>query len=112
MPESSATDAEEFARIRRPTRHPALALGFMMDHWAQVEPLLGDDSGATVVSRFFNEGYDLGLDGQLDVFAARHIPGKARRAVDKAESIIRYRAAVRQSRLPELDRWLVAADRP
>ena len=27
MPASSATDAEEFARIRRPTRHPALALG-------------------------------------------------------------------------------------
>jgi hypothetical protein len=27
MPASSATDAEDFARIRRPTRHPALALG-------------------------------------------------------------------------------------
>ena len=89
-------------------RHPASALEFTMAHWDRRVPLLETDSRAQVAPNLLRHASDLALIGKLGAFAARSIPASARQDVRKADATVRYRAAVRRLRLPEIDRWLAA----
>ena len=86
--------------------HPQETLSFMLVHWPDIARVLGEDAGPTVVARFFNEGDDLSMVEQLDTFAAQHVPPTADRGLVKTQALVRYRATVRNERLPEAARWL------
>jgi aminopeptidase N len=88
--------------------HPDLALAFIADHWAKVEPLFGEGAGATIAARFFDTGADAALLPRLDAFVRAHVPAAARDGLVKTAAVIRYRATVRTQRVPEADRWIAA----
>ena len=90
-------------------RHPTMALDFAAANWARISPLMEPDSQATFAPDLVFGGADPILADKLNAFADQHIPPNARRDVLKALASIRYRASVRESRLPEVDRWLAAA---
>jgi len=87
-------------------RHPGMAFEFAVAHWDQVEAFLEPTSSARFVPRLVAGASDLQLVGKLDTFAEAHIPASARQDVRKADANIRYFAAIRKDRLPEVDRWL------
>ena len=89
-------------------RHPALALNFAVSHWDQVETYLEPTSSARFVPRLAAGASDLQLIAKLDAFADKHIAATARQDLRKAEANIRYFAAQRKDRLPEVDQWLKA----
>jgi aminopeptidase N len=77
-------------------------------HMDRVAPLLGPGSEDEMLRRFFARGDDPRLPAMMDAFAHRHAPAMTRAALDKAESVVRYRATVRAQRVPEVDRWIAA----
>jgi hypothetical protein len=80
----------------------------MDKHWDQVGPLLGPGAERDVLRRFFRLGDDRRLVAAMEAFAKRHVPSMSRASLDKAEAVVRYRAAVRTGRVPEADRWIAA----
>jgi aminopeptidase N len=89
-------------------RHPLQVLAFMDEHWDQVGPLLGPGAERDVLRRFFRLGDDRRLVAAMEAFAKRHVPSMSRASLDKAEAVVRYRAAVRTGRVPQADRWIAA----
>ena len=87
-------------------RHPSLALDFAVSHWQQVESFLEPTSSARYVPRLASGAWDTQLIAKLDAFADAHIPPTARQDLRKSEANIRYFAAIRKDRLPEVDQWL------
>jgi aminopeptidase N len=89
-------------------RHPAATLDFIATHWRQVEPLFGDGAAATIAARFFDTGADPALASRLHAFVDARVPAATRARLDKNVGLIRYRAAVRDRGLPEVNRWIAA----
>jgi aminopeptidase N len=87
-------------------RHPALAFDFASAHWQRLGPLIEPASQVRFVPSLVADASDVKLIGKLDAFAARYIPASARQDLHKAESNIRYLAAVVKYRLPQIDRWI------
>ena len=88
--------------------HPGLTLDFVAEHWAAVEPLFGDGAAATIAARFFDTGAERAMLPRLDAFVAAHVPAATRERIVKNAALIRYRASVRDQRLPQADRWIAA----
>ena len=88
--------------------HPGPTLDFVADHWAAVEPLYGDGAAATIAARFFDTGADRAMLPRLDAFVEAHVPSATRGRIVKNAALIRYRAGVRDQRLPQADRWIAA----
>ncbi len=86
--------------------HQALALDFVAANWAKISALLEPDSRATFAPRLVIGGADRILADKLNAFADSNIPANARQDVRKALASITYLAAVREARLPEVDRWI------
>jgi len=86
--------------------HPALTLDFVSDHWPSVEPLFGEGAGATIAARFFDTGADRAMLPRLDAFVAAHVPAATRERIVKNAALIRYRAGVREQRLPMAEQWI------
>jgi aminopeptidase N len=92
-------------------RHPKLALEFAMAHWDRIAPLIEPSSQARYVPGLLNAATDLNLIGELERFAAGHIPRDGRQELRKAEATVRYLAMIRNDRLPEIDRWIQTNER-
>jgi len=88
--------------------HPALTLDFVSDHWPAVEPLFGQGAGATIAARFFDTGAERAMLPRLDAFVAAHVPAATRERIVKNAALIRYRAGVREQRLPLAEQWIAA----
>jgi len=86
--------------------HPEMALDFTIAHWDKIDLSLEPTSRSGFVPRLLASASDLRLIDKLDSFAAAHIPANARQQLRKSESNVRYLAAIRKQRLPEVDRWL------
>ena len=86
--------------------HPGPTLDFIAGHWARVEPLLGDGAAATIAARFFDTGADAAMLPRLNAFVRAHVPAATRERIVKNAALIRYRATVREQRLPQADRWI------
>jgi aminopeptidase N len=89
-------------------RHPAQVLAFLAARWDRVAELLGPGAEKDVLRRFFRQGDSGRLAAEMDAFAAHHAPSMSRASLDKAEAVVRYRAAVRSQRIPQADRWIEA----
>jgi aminopeptidase N len=87
-------------------RHPEMAFDFAVAHWDKVGPMIEPASEQLYMPRLLRTGFDLKLIAKLDAFAKDRIPASARQGVDKADSLIRYLAKIRQERLPGVDRWV------
>ena len=92
--------------------HPGLAVDFAVTHWRLIEPLIEPDSRGQFVPHLASSGRDEALLATLAHFATVHIPANARQDLRKSEAEIRERARTRQTRLPEVGRWLATAGRP
>jgi aminopeptidase N len=88
--------------------HPALTLDFVSDHWPAVEPLFGEGAGASIAARFFDTGAERAMLPRLDAFVAAHVPAATRQRIVKNAALIRYRAGVREQRLPPAEQWIAA----
>jgi aminopeptidase N len=86
--------------------HPDLAWRFYLANIERVnrglDPLRRNEFGPGLAS---NGGTPARIP-ELRAFAERNIPQGSRRAVDQAESAIRYTAEMRARIRPEVDRWL------
>jgi len=87
-------------------RHPKTAFDFTVAHWDAISPMIEPTSRPQFVPRLLDTACDPRLLESLNAFAERHIPSDARQALRQTEATVRYRAAVRQDRLPEVDQWL------
>lgn len=87
-------------------RHPEMALGFAIAHWDLLRSLIEPTSQPAYVPNLLGYAWDLRLIDKLNAFAERQIPPNARQDVVKSEAHIRYYAAIRNARLPEVDQWL------
>ena len=86
--------------------HPGATLDFIAGHWARVEPLFGTGAGATIAARFFDTGADAAMLPRLNAFVRAHVPAATRERIVKNAALIRYRATVREQRLPAADAWI------
>ncbi len=87
-------------------RHPKLALDFAIAQWDHIAPRIEPSSRTGYVPSLLNDAADLNLIGELERFAAGHIPPDGRQELRKAEASVRYLAMIRNDRLPEIDRWI------
>jgi aminopeptidase N len=86
--------------------HPALVFDFVVAHWDAVAALLEPTAKARFVPRLVANASDAALIDKLRAFAVDHIPAGAHQDLRKSIASIRYLAAIRNNRLPEVDRWL------
>ncbi len=89
-------------------RHPEMALDFAIAHWDLLRSLIEPTTQPAYVPDLLGNAWDLRLIDRLNAFADHQIPPNARQGVVKSEAHIRYYAAIRSDRLPEVDQWLKA----
>ncbi len=92
--------------------HPAMTLDFVSEHWPAVQPLFGEGAGATIAARFFDTGADRAMLPRLDAFVTAHVPAATRGRIVKNAALIRYRAGVREQRVPLAEQWIAAQATP
>ena len=86
--------------------HPAMALEFGIAHWDLLSSLIEPTTQPRYVPRLASSASELGILAPLNAFAAAHISPGHDQDLRKAVAQIRYAAAIRTERLPEMDRWL------
>jgi aminopeptidase N len=87
-------------------RHPKIAFDFTVAHWDTIASLIEPTSQARFVPSLLDTASDPELIGALNAFAERHIAPDARQDLRKTEAAVRYHAAIRKDRLPEVDQWV------
>ena len=87
-------------------RHPKTAFDFAVAHWDAISPMIEPTSRPRFVPSLLDTACDPQLLESLNAFAERHIPPDARQAMRQTEATVRYRAAIRRDRLPEVDQWV------
>jgi len=86
--------------------YPAVALGYAVDHWAAIQPMLETMAQNSYVPDLAGSSADLDILKTLSAFAQAHIPATGDGVVRKVEAEIRSNAETRRRALPEIDRWL------
>ena len=95
------------AIIRRVSAaYPAKALGYAVEHWSAIEPMLETMARTRYVPTLAQPSSDLEILKALSDFAKAHIPASGDSALRKVEAEIRGNAETRRRALPEIDRWL------
>lgn len=88
--------------------HAGAVLDWLGAHWDRMGDVLGAVNPGPSTATLMAEASDPSLVPRLEAFAKRHVPEGGRRSLLVAEANIRYRAQVRERRLPELARWVAA----
>jgi aminopeptidase N len=96
-------------RISR--RHPEIALDFAIANWDRLAKMLEAGSALQYVPGLTRNSADPGSIDKLNAFVAARVPETARQDYVLAIARIRYQAKVRETRLPEVDRYLAAQRR-
>jgi aminopeptidase N len=86
--------------------HPELALDFGIAHWDLLSSLIEPTTQARYIPRLASSASELAILDRLTAFAAAHISPGHDLDLRKAVAQIRYAAAIRTERLPEIDLWL------
>jgi aminopeptidase N len=92
-------------------RHPELALDFAIANWDKLFKQLEVGNAHQYVAGVSRNSVDLKSIDKLNAFAAAHVPENARQDYVRAIARIRYVAKVRETRIPEVDRWVAAQNR-
>ncbi|HET9861992.1 MAG TPA: M1 family aminopeptidase, partial [Steroidobacteraceae bacterium] len=88
------------------SRHPEAALDFAIRNWDRLSKMLEVTSALQFLPRLTHNSADTASIEKLMAFARANVPENARQDYLLAASRIRYYANVRDTRLPEVDRWL------
>jgi aminopeptidase N len=88
--------------------HAGAVLDWLGAHWDRMGDVLGAVNPGPSTATLMENASDPSLVPRLEAFAKRHVPEGGRRSLLVAEANIRYRAQVREQRLPELARWVAA----
>jgi aminopeptidase N len=102
--EPSPTDAPELIGAVAAV-YPDKAYDFALANRAKVETLLEPTSRSQYFTRLATGSHEPAMVGKLEAFS-KTIPASSRGEVDKALASIRFRLAIIQARLPDVDRWL------
>ena len=92
--------------------HPADAWAFAQQHKAVFDARSDPSQKLSFIPRLISSSADAALADQLRDFAQKTYAEGGRRESNKVEAAVRFRAKVRNERLPEMDRWLAAQPKP
>jgi aminopeptidase N len=106
---SEEPDATSGAAIvsRVAERHPDMAFDFALAHREQIEAKVDASSRSRYFARLGRHSADPAMVGKLRAYAERHLAAVARGDADSAIAAVEYRVKVRDTRLPEIERWLI-----
>ena len=103
--EAGATNsAQLISAVAR--HHPELAFDFAVAHKDQVDKLVDSTSAARYYPMLAGRSSDVATIDKVKAFADKYIAATSRRDAETAIAGIRYRAMVREQRLPAVDAWL------
>jgi aminopeptidase N len=88
-------------------RHPELAFAFAAENRAKVEALVDNASRAQFIPALASGSADRATLARLEAYG-RGLPADARKPVEEARAAVEDRARVRETRLPDIVRWLGA----
>lgn len=88
-------------------RHPDLAFDFAVAHRAQVDKLVDSTSRSRYYPEPGSGSFDPAMIDKIRAYADAHVAAGSRRAAETAIANVRYRAMVRDKRLPAVDAWLL-----
>jgi aminopeptidase N len=88
------------------TVHPELAWRFTLANLPEINRSLETLSRSTFVPRVAGESSDPAVAEELIAYAAKNIPADAQGEVKVALANIREHAAIRGTRLPQIDGWI------
>lgn len=91
--------------------HPDLAFDFALRNREKVEALVDISSRSRFVAGLGGGSSDPAMIAKLENFATRYMTPQSRGRVDVAIASIRDRVRVRETRLPDITRWLEAKGR-
>ena len=89
-------------------RHPDLAFDFALENREKVEGLVDISSRSRFIAGLGSGSVDAAMIAKIEDFARRHMTPESRRPADQAIGAIRDRVRVRETRLPDITRWLEA----
>jgi aminopeptidase N len=89
-------------------QHPDLAFDFAIRHREQVEALVDISSRSRFIPQLGSRSADPAMIARIEDYATRYLTPQSRRPADQAIAAIRDRVRVRQTRLPDIGRWLEA----
>jgi aminopeptidase N len=89
-------------------RHPDLAFDFALANRERVEALVDISSRSRFLSTLGSGSVDPAMVAKIEDYAKRHLTPESRRPADQAIGAIRDRVRVRETRLPDITRWLEA----
>jgi aminopeptidase N len=89
-------------------RHPDLAFDFGIEHRRAVEGLVDASSSSRFLPGLASGSADPAMIAKLQDYASRYMTPASRRPADRAIASITDRVRVRQTRLPDITRWLEA----
>jgi hypothetical protein len=90
--------------------HPDLAFDYAVTNWDRVAPMTEEGARQRYVPWLASSATDASMIAKLERFAAKHIDKGARQDLRKSEAAIRYTVRIRETRLPQVDRWLQKSD--
>jgi aminopeptidase N len=88
--------------------YPDLAVDFALQNREKVEALVDVSSRSRYLPRLAARSADPAMIAKLEDYAKRYMTPKSRKSADVTIALIRDRIRVRQTRLPEITRWLEA----
>ncbi|HEY0411928.1 MAG TPA: M1 family aminopeptidase [Allosphingosinicella sp.] len=89
-------------------QHPDLAFDFAIRNRTRVEPLVDSSSRSRFLPSLATGSSDPAMAAKLEDYAGRYMTAQSRRPADAAIASVRDRVRVRQTRLPDITRWLEA----
>jgi aminopeptidase N len=103
--EAGATNsAQLISSVAR--RHPELAFDFAVAHKDKVDAIVDSTSAPRYYPMLASSSSKLATIDKVKAFADKYIAATSRRDAETAIANIRYRALVREQRLPAVDAWL------
>jgi aminopeptidase N len=92
-------------------RHPELAFAYALQNRAKVEALVDVSSRSAYLPNLAGSSSDPAMIARLQDYATRNMTPDSRRPADIAIAAIQDRVRVRETRLPDITRWLEARAR-
>jgi aminopeptidase N len=90
------------------SQHPDLAFDFALANREKVEQLVDISSRSRFLATLGSASVDPAMIAKVEAYAAKHMTADSRRPADQAIGSIRDRIRVRETRLPDITRWLRA----
>jgi len=88
--------------------HPDLAFDFAIRHREEVEARVDVSSRSRFVPQLGAGSSDPAMIARIEEYATKYLTPQSRRPADQAIAAIRDRVRVRETRLPDISRWLEA----